>query len=108
MINTVTETVKTYGAGGDADIPTLLVDVVQTLSKDLLSIPEECRTSAEVDFEPYYEFGEHYAHISVTYERPETEDERAGRLKQDRIHWQDQLDQARQRVAYCEKQLEAR
>ncbi|WP_024898825.1 hypothetical protein [Brucella rhizosphaerae] len=104
-MGTVTEAVKTYGAGGDSDIPILLVDAVQTLSEDLLSIPEEYRDNAQVDFEPFYELGEYYSRISVTYERPETADETAARITDDRVHWRNQLREAQARVAYCEDRL---
>lgn len=99
-MNTVTEKVKTYGYDGDADLPRLLVDAVQTLSEDLLSIPAEYREDAEIDFEPGFEYGESYARVRVTYERPETEAEAAARTASERAHWGDQLNQARARVGY--------
>lgn len=102
---TVTEKVKTYGYDGDADLPLLLVDAVQTLSEDLLSIPKEYRESAEIDFEPSFEYGESCACVRITYERPETEQEAAARVASERAHWGDQLNQARARVDYCLGQI---
>lgn len=103
----VTEKVKTYGYNGDADLPRLLVDAVQTFSEDLLSIPEEYRQSAEMEFEPGYEFGESYACVQITYERPETPEEEKLRADDKMRHWNDQLAQALGRVAYCRAQIGA-
>ncbi len=100
-MSTVTEKVKTYGYDGDADLPRSLVDAVQTFSEDLLSIPKEFREDAEIDFEPGFEYGESYARVRITYERPETEQEVAARVANERAHWGDQLNQARSRVDFC-------
>lgn len=105
-MNTVTEKVKTYGYDGDADLPILLVDAVQALSEDLLSIPVEYRASAEIDFEPGFEFGESYACVRITYERPETDEEEAERLAGERGHWEGQMKAAADRVAYCKAQID--
>lgn len=105
-MNTVTEKVKTYGYDGDADLPILLVDAVQAFSEDLLSIPAEYRASAEIDFEPGFEYGESYPCVRITYERPETPEETAERLAGERGHWEGQLNQARARVDYCLAQID--
>ena len=104
-MSTVTEKVKTYGYNGDADLPRSLVDAVQTLSEDLLSIPAEYREDAEIDFDPGFEYGESYARVSITYERPETDEEEAERLAGEHGHWLVQLNQARARVDYCLAQI---
>lgn len=103
---TVTEKVKTYGYDGDADLPRLLVGAIQTFSEDLLSIPKEYRESAEIDFEPGFEYGESYACVRITYERPETAEEAATRTASERAHWGDQMKAATDRVAYCLAQID--
>lgn len=105
-MTTITEKVKTYGYDGDADLPRLLVDAVQTFSEDLLSIPAEYRQTAEIDFEPGFEYGESYACVRITYERPETVEEAAARVASERAHWGDQLKAATDRVAYCLAQVD--
>lgn len=105
-MTTITEKVKTYGYGGDADLPILLVDAVQAFGEDLLSIPAEYRESAEIDFEPCFEYGESYACVRITYERPETDEEAAERLAGERGHWEGQLKAAADRMAYCQAQID--
>lgn len=105
-METITVTVKTYGAGGDAYLPVLLTDAVQTLSKDLLAIPEEYRASAVVDFEPHYELGESYPRMDIVYERPETPAEQHQRVSGEYLHWQKQMGQAKELVKYCAALLE--
>lgn len=104
-MNMVTEKVKTYGYGGEY-LPRSLTDAVRAFSKDWLSIPAEYRESAEIDFEPVFEYGESYACVRITYERPETDEEAAERLAGERGHWEGQLKAAADRVAYCQAQID--
>lgn len=90
-----TITVREYGYGERAigfpprDLPQL----IQALQETLLEVPPEYRDSAEVSFEPAWEFGESYEHVRITYERPETPEEEATRKATERaatLKWIDE------------------
>lgn len=86
-----TITVREYGYGGKAlGLPRRLADAIQAFQETLLEIPPEYRNSAEIDFEPAWEYGESYEHVRITYERPETQEEEASRRSEERaimIKW---------------------
>lgn len=69
----------------DEWIPDKLVDAIAWLTGKLEEIPEEFRAIAEieVDSESGYE-GSHYGHIEITYRRPETDEEMATRLAEEK------------------------
>lgn len=66
-MNTVTEKVLDLDNG---EIPTKLQDFIAKLFEALDEIPDECRDTAEIDLEPRYAYGDAYANVVVTYERP--------------------------------------
>lgn len=104
--HTVTVKVRHCGAGqNDGFAPHILVEFQAWLRSALDEIPADCLDSAEIDFEPDYEHGEHYSAVRITYERPETAEETAKRQAEHRAHWESQLASAHDRIAYCEQQL---
>ncbi len=104
-MKTETVTVATWGTMHDRPIPHNLTEFFAALNEVRLSIPSEYRAAAEIDLEPEYEFGDSYARLRVTYERPMTDEEEEAQRIKDRAHWLDQKDQAFARVAYCEREL---
>ena len=69
--------VEQYDGGWPTrNTPSLLVDVIAWFSNKLAEIPEQYRADArcEIDAVSGYE-GESYAHIEISYERPETDKE---------------------------------
>jgi hypothetical protein len=105
---TVTETVVTWSVASDMQAPHSLDEVLLLLNEARLSIPAEYRSVAEIDFDPYFDCaGDYYPQVSVTYERPETEEEAALRLENERAHWGDQMKAATDRVAFCLAQIDA-
>jgi hypothetical protein len=59
-----------------------LKDCITTLTKAFNSVPEECRNSARFHVDYGEEYGSVYAHQEISYQRPETDDEMAKRIKQ--------------------------
>ncbi|MBY3333772.1 hypothetical protein HFN98_24590 [Rhizobium laguerreae] len=107
VTNKITETVLNWSVAGDRQAPHALDDVLLLLSEARLSIPEEYRADAEIDFDPYFDCaGESYPQVRITYDRPETTDEAASRQTHERKHWEQQLQQSRDRVAYCLTQID--
>lgn len=106
---TITETIRHCGPCGDTGegVPHKLTEFQDWLAKAVLEIPPKYLGTAEIDFEPDYEFGEYYAAVRITYERQEAPEETATRITKEREHWSGQLEQARERVALCEQQLAA-
>lgn len=105
MEHTVTETVKVWGVRTEFPEHKLgkFLDEVECV---YYNIPTEHRASAEIDFEPYFDCaGESYPQVRITYERPESQEEANSRADEDRKRWMEQLEQARERVTYCEAQL---
>lgn len=82
----VTIIVREYGYGEKAVgyPPHNLKEAIQFFQETLLEIPPEYRDSAAIDFEPMWSYGESYEHVSITYERPETEAEEASRKAEER------------------------
>lgn len=73
--------VRQYGTlKRDDSIPYKLDDMIDALIRARDEIPEEYRASAQVDCDPEYELGEYYPALSVCYYRPETADEKEGRI----------------------------
>lgn len=109
MTNTITETVRYWGACSDnGDVPPrMLSDFMAELNAAMNEIPREYRATAEIDFDPDSEYGETYDAVRITYERPETPAETTVRLENERWHWNEQLATARERVAYCTAQIDA-
>lgn len=108
MFITTTETIRHFGAGKDnGSIPYKLEELINTLMQARMEIPQECWDGASVDCEPDYEFGEHYASMRITYERPMTPDEIVARNAENRRHWLGQLADAEKRIEYCNGQLAA-
>ncbi len=101
---TVTVIVRSMGTGQGGSIPYKLDELLSALNDARLEVPAEYRGSIEVDCEPSYEFGEHYARMQITYERPENEKEKARRIVDEQRHWDAQLAQAQERVEYCKRQ----
>lgn len=66
-METVTEKVLDLSSG---DIPTKLTDFIAKLSEALDAVPPDYRDTAEVDLDPSYSYGDAYANVVVTYERP--------------------------------------
>ena len=97
-------TVASMRNGGD-HIPYRLSDMIAELALAQAEIPPEHRATAHVDCEPDYEFGEHYEAMRVTYSRPMDADELAAYHVEERKHWEGQLAEAEQRVAYCRGEL---
>lgn len=106
MTITTTENVKVWGVRGEMPEHNL-AKFLDELGHVYHSIPFGNRPYAEIDFEPYYELGEHYAQVRVTYERPERPEETTKRLVDERVHWNAQLEEARRRVDYCAAQIDA-
>lgn len=109
MNNTITETVRYWGACSDnGEVPPrMLSDFMDALDAAMNEIPREYRATAEIDFDPDQEYGETYDAVRITYERPETPAETTVRLANERAHWNEQLAAARERVTYCTGQLDA-
>ncbi|PWE52304.1 hypothetical protein DEM27_31690 [Metarhizobium album] len=106
-MTTITETALNWSVAGDRQAPHGLDEVLLLLNKARLSIPAEYRSTAEIDFEPYFDCaGDSYPQIRITYERPATEQEAATLVASERAHWGDQLNQARSRVDYCLAQID--
>lgn len=104
--HTVTVTVRHCGAGQDDGFaPHNVSEFHRWLCVAMAEIPDDCLHTATIDFEPDYEYGEHYSAVRITYERPETADETAARISDRRKHWERQLNDAQERIAYCEQQL---
>ena len=73
--------------GGDWPIgnyPARLVDCVAWFQRKLKLIPPEYRKLAQIDLESVsgYE-NSHFVHIRIEYQRPETEDERVDRIREE-------------------------
>ncbi len=93
--------VRKYGTlGGNGNIPNTLDEMIAALSAARDEIPEEYRTTAEVDCSPDCEFGEYYDAMMVYYYRPENKEEKAKRLA-------DEITQALDRVVRARKELDA-
>lgn len=106
-MTTITETALNWSVAGDRQAPHALDEVLLLLNEARLSIPAEYRSTAEIDFEPYFDCaGDSYPQICITYERPETEAEAAARVASERAHWGYQLNQARARVDFCLGQID--
>lgn len=60
---------------GSPEMPDELVGAIAWLQGQLDSIPAEHRGTARISFDERREYGESYANICITYERPETDDE---------------------------------
>lgn len=102
-MNTKTITMAEYPQ--DKDIPYTLAGAIKEFSACLESIPEEYRDSAEIDFEPEYSHGEVFQRIVITYRRPMTPAELAADTEEMRAHWMKQLQDACERIDYCEVEL---
>ena len=102
-----TITVREWGYANcpHGTIPYRLPELIAELQAALMAIPEEHRHTATVDCEPDYEFGEHYAAMRVTYERPMNSDELAAMHVENRRHWEGQLADAERRVETCRREL---
>jgi hypothetical protein len=106
-MSTVTEVAKIWGVA--TELPEhSLGKFLDELDHVYYSIPSDCRASAEIDFDPYIDCaGDSYPQVRITYERPETPAEKAKRTGDERAHWMEQLENARERVDYCTKQLDS-
>ena len=106
-MTTITETALNWSVAGDRQAPHGLVEVLLLLNEARLSIPAEYRSTAEIDFEPYFDCaGDSYPQNHITYERPETSEEASARVATERAHWGGQLKAATDRVAYCLAQVD--
>jgi hypothetical protein len=105
-MNTVTEKVKVWGVHDEFPEPNL-GKFLDELDHVYYSIPAELRASAIIDFDPYYDCaGDAYAQVRITYDRPATPEDIALWTADARKNWMDQLEEARERVAYCTAQLD--
>ena len=77
---TITVLHRHWGSGSEVWLPWTPQDAIKLLQNALDAIPEEYRDTAEISFEPDYEYGEHYAAMRVFYSRPETAEERRRRI----------------------------
>lgn len=100
----VTETVL-HWCTGDEPAPYRFTEVIDALKAAMDRIPIDARADSVIDFEPFYEHGEYYPQVRVTYERPETSAEEALRVIEEASHWRGQLDAAEKRAEYCRAQL---
>lgn len=94
-----------FGNAPNGYVPRKLDDIINALIEARLEIPQEYWGEAYVECEPDCEHGEYYPRLIVAYSRPETPEEAAERKACERNHWQAQLREAQQRVAYCEEML---
>lgn len=104
----VTVTVRQYGYGEDSAgfPPHSLPAAIQALQETLLEIPLEYRESAEVSFEPAWEYGESYEQVRITYERPETEAEEAARRSEERANLTKWIDETEALIRRRKAELE--
>lgn len=66
------------------DLPDDLAGVIAFLQRKQNSIPEEYRASAEFSIEKEYEYGDDCSiKVSVTYRRPETDEEQQTREREE-------------------------
>lgn len=104
MERTTTVEVLRMGYGGE-EIPHNLLAFTARLNAAAQEIPTEYLERAEIYVDPECEHGEYYPAVMVVYDRPETPDEKAARVKQERADWQWRLDEARTHAARCEARL---
>ena len=104
MERTTTVEVLRMGYDGE-EIPHNLLAFTARLNAAAQDIPTEYLERAEIYVEPEWEHGESYPAVMVVYDRPETPDEKAARVKQERADWQWRLDEAQFKVAHCEERL---
>jgi len=102
-----TVTAIEYGSATGDYLPHYLRNAISALNDVLLSIPEEYRDSAEIDFEPEYSHGEVFQLITISYQRQMTAEELAADTEGMREHWLKQTNDAKDRIAFCERQLTA-
>lgn len=82
---TTTVVVRHWGVCNDnGHAPHNLEQFMYALQDAMAEVPGEYQSSAEIDFDPDYEFGETYAAVRVTYERPMTESERNDYIAEER------------------------
>lgn len=108
MTDRPTKTIKVrhYGiCGDDGNIPYDLAQFLYAIQAAFNEVPIKYLQTAEVDCEPDYEYGEHYAAVRITYERPMTDDELAEYRERERNHWNEQKAAAEARASYCAQQL---
>jgi hypothetical protein len=81
-----TVTLRTYGYDyhSVSSPPRNLTEAIAILQEALMEIPSEYRASAEVDFSPYWEHGETYDRVGITYSRMETHEEAEVRERTER------------------------
>lgn len=90
-----------FGNAPNGYVPHKLDDIINALMEARLEIPQEYWDTAYVDVDHQND----EPHFMVIYSRPETPEESAERKAYEHKHWQEQLGEARKRVAYCEGQL---
>ncbi|RVO55187.1 hypothetical protein CN090_04530 [Sinorhizobium meliloti] len=80
-----TVTIRRWGCLADhGNIPHKLEEFVAALQAALDEVPAEHKHTAEVDCDPEHEYGESYAAVRVTYDRPMTEEEIAAEEAEER------------------------
>lgn len=95
MKGTTTVTVLEMGTGQpDGAIPYKLDDLFAKLNEARISIPTEYRDSARVECEPFYEHGESYCYMAVTYERPMTLAEESAHMHGEVEFWAERVRRA--------------
>ena len=97
--------VEQYDDGWPTKDTTLLVNVIAWFNSKLCEIPGQYRANArcEIDSVSGYE-GEHYGHIEISYERPETDAEKARRI----VDEESRIGSTRQREIDLMKKLQAK
>lgn len=97
-----------YGSlvDGNKYEPDTLPEVMAWLHVLIADIPAEYRATAKMEIESVggYE-GEHHAEVAVYYERPETEEERAGRIDCEKRWYEDQLARAQRMMDEAKRGL---
>jgi hypothetical protein len=87
------------------DIPRGLWGFIAALNEAAQTIPAEYRDGAEIDAGSCWEYDEGYAHLRITYERPETPGETAARESAEQEDLNRHIEDARGYVARLEAQL---
>lgn len=68
------------------EYPTLLLDAIAWFQAKLQQIPEEYRAQARCTIGSTSSYDNHYGHIEISYDRPETAAECSKRLVEEEAH----------------------
>ncbi|MFC0245801.1 hypothetical protein ACFOLL_12715 [Falsochrobactrum ovis] len=107
---TTREVVVRHWGSDDAKnghIPHRLDEFINELMQARLEIPQEHWAEAFIEVDAECPYDDCYPRFIVAFSRPEKPDETAARKAEEHEHWQEQLQKAQERIAYCEEQLGA-